>query len=81
MNISEEIKRMMSLLESELGNVKPLITEQGELPIEVSDSPLKRAVNVGCWTKKGYTVSDPKIYQLGKDYLYAFSKVAPSVQA
>ena len=81
MNISEEIKRMMSLLESELGNVKPLITEQGELPIKVSDSPLKRAVNVGCWTKKGYTVSDPKIYQLGKDYLYAFSKVAPSVQA
>jgi len=81
MNISEEIKRMMSLLESELGNVKPLITEQGELPIEVSDSPLKRAVNVGCWTKKGYTVSDPKIYQLGKDYLYAFSKVASSVQA
>jgi hypothetical protein len=81
MSINNEIKRMMSLLESELGNVKPLITEQGELPIEVSDSPLKRAVNVGCWTKKGYTVSDPKIYQLGKDYLYAFSKVAPSVQA
>ena len=81
MSINNEIKRMMSLLESELGNVKPLITEQGEPPIEVSDSPLKRAVNVGCWTKKGYTVSDPKIYQLGKDYLYAFSKVAPSVQA
>ena len=81
MSISNEIKRMMSLLESELGNVKPLITEQGEPPIEVLDSPLKRAVNVGCWTKKGYTVSDPKIYQLGKDYLYAFSKVAPSVQA
>ena len=81
MSISNEIKRMMSLLESELGNVKPLITEQGEPPIEVLDSPLKRAVNVGCWTKKGYTVSDPKIYQLGKDYLYAFSKIAPSVQA
>ena len=81
MSISNEIKRMMSLLESELGNVKPLITEQGEPPIEVLDSPLKRAVNVGCWTKKGYTVSDPKIYQLGKDYLYAFSKVAPGVQA
>lgn len=81
MSISNEIKRMMSLLESELGNVKPLITEQGETPIEVSDSPLKRAVNVGCWTKKGYTISDPKIYQLGKDYLYAFSKVAPGVQA
>ena len=81
MSISNEIKRMMSLLESELGNVKPLITEQGEPPIEVLDSPLKRAVNVGCWTKKGYTISDPKIYQLGKDYLYAFSKVAPSVQA
>ena len=81
MSISNEIKRMMSLLESELGNVKPLITEQGEPPIEVSDSPLKRAVNVGCWTKKGYTISDPKIYQLGKDYLYAFSKVAPGVQA
>jgi hypothetical protein len=81
MSISNEIKRMMSLLESELGNVKPLITEQGEPPIEVLDSPLKRAVNVGCWTKKGYTISDPKIYQLGKDYLYAFSKVAPGVQA
>ena len=81
MSISNEIKRMMSLLESELGNVKPLITEQGEPPIEVLDSPLKRAVNVGCWTKKGYTISDPKIYQLGKDYLYAFSKIAPSVQA
>jgi hypothetical protein len=81
MSISNEIKRMMFLLESELGNVKPLITEEGEPPIEVLDSPLKRAVNVGCWTKKGYTVSDPKIYQLGKDYLYAFSRVAPAVQA
>lgn len=81
MSISNEIKRMMSLLESELGNVKPLITEEGEPPIEVSDSPLKRAVNVGCWTKKGYTISDTKIYLLGKDYLYAFSKVAPGVQA
>ena len=37
MNISEEIKRMMSLLESEMGNVKPLINEELELTYENLD--------------------------------------------
>ena len=84
MNVNYEIKRMMSLLESELGNVKPLINEAGETatpPVEASNSPLERAVSTGCWTKKGYKIMDPKIYSLGQDYVYAFSKIAPAIQA
>jgi len=80
MSVSNEIKRMMSLLESELGNVKPLITEEGEPPVTVSTSPLENSIKIGCWTKKGFT-TDGQIFTLGKDYVYAFSKVAPEVQA
>ena len=54
MNVNNEIKRMMSLLESELGNVKPLITEDDVTPIEDTTSPLKRALAVGCFTNKGF---------------------------
>ena len=82
MSVNNEIKRMMSLLESELGNVKPLINEAGETPpVEASKGPLERAVATGCWTKKGYKILDPKIYSLGQGYVYAFSKIAPEVQA
>jgi hypothetical protein len=80
MSVNNEIKRMLSLLESELGNVKPLITEEGEEPVEASKGPIERSVSIGCWTKKGYT-TDGVILTLGKDYVYAFSKIAPSVQA
>lgn len=80
MSVNYEIKRMMSLLESELGNVKPLITEEGEPPVTVSTSPLENSIKIGCWAKKGFT-TDGQIFTLGKDYVYAFSKVAPEVQA
>jgi|LakMenE18May11ns_1017448.scaffolds.fasta_scaffold9952964_6 hypothetical protein len=80
MSVNNEIKRMLSLLESELGNVKPLITEEGEEPVEASKGPIERSVSIGCWTKKGYT-TDGVILTLGKDYVYAFSKIAPGVQA
>ena len=83
MSISNEIKRMMSLLESELGNVKPLITEEGEPPIEASKGPLERSISIGCWANKKpkpYT-TDGVILTLGQDYVYAFSKIAPGVQA
>ena len=83
MSVNNEIKRMLSLLESELGNVKPLITEEGEQPIAESKGPLERSVAVGCWANKKpqpYT-TDGVILTLGKDYVYAFSKIAPGVQA
>ena len=79
MSISNEIKRMMSLLESELGNVKPLITEEGEIPVESSTSPLDRSLKINCWTDKGFT-TDGKKYSLSKNYVYAFSKIAPDVK-
>jgi hypothetical protein len=82
MSINNEIKRMMSLLESELGNVKPLITEEDK-PVEDSVGPLERSIKVGCWANKKpqpYT-TDGTILTLGKDYVYAFSKIAPGVQA
>jgi hypothetical protein len=81
MSINNEIKRMMSLLESEMGNVKPLINEEGEKPpVEASKGPLERSIATGCWTNKKAT-TDGKIYSLGNQYVYAFSKVAPEVQA
>jgi hypothetical protein len=49
MSISNEIKRMMSLLESELGNVKPLITEVDDPQIETSTSPLENSIKIDCW--------------------------------
>jgi hypothetical protein len=82
MSVNNEIKRMMSLLESELGNVKPLISEEDK-PVEVSGGPLERSLKMGppnCWANKGFT-TDGKIYTLGKDYVYAFSKIAPEIQA
>ena len=91
MNISEEIKRMMSLLESEMGNVKPLINEEDE-PITEVNGPkdiLKRAISTGCWTKKGYTYSDgtpittyfeEKISKVNDNYLYALNKIDPNIK-
>ena len=79
MSISNEIKRMMSLLESELGNVKPLITEEGEIPVESSTSPLDRSLKINCWADKGYT-TDGKKYSLSKNYVYAFSRIAPDIK-
>ena len=92
MNISEEIKRMMSLLESEMGNVKPLINEDDEPVTEVNGPKdiLKRAINTGCWTKKGYTYSDgtpittyfeEKISKVNDNYLYALNKIDPNIKA
>jgi len=82
MSINNEIKRMMSLLESELGNVKPLITEEDK-PVEDSVGPLERSIKVNCWANKKpqpYT-TDGVILTLGQDYVYAFSKIAPGVKA
>ena len=95
MNVSEEIKRMMSLLESEMGNVKPLLNEQGkETQIESDTTPkgiLLRAINTGCWKDKGYTYVDgtqidpssksneDKISYVNVNYLYALNKIDPSV--
>jgi hypothetical protein len=76
MSINNEIKRMMSLLESELGNVKPLITEE---PVEESTSPLDRSLKINCWSDKGYT-TDGQVYTLGRNYVYAFSRIAPDVK-
>ena len=79
MSISNEIKRMMSLLESELGNVKPLITEVGDPQIDTSTSPLDRSLKIDCWGGKGFT-TDGQVYTLGRNYVYAFSKIAPEVR-
>jgi len=79
MSISNEIKRMMSLLESELGNVKPLITEVDDPQIETSTSPLANSIKIDCWGGKGFTTNG-QIYSLGRNYLYAFSKIAPEVR-
>jgi hypothetical protein len=76
MSINNEIKRMMSLLESELGNVKPLITEE---PVEESTSPLDRSLKINCWSDKGYT-TDGQVYTLGRNYVYAFSRIAPDIK-
>ena len=94
MNISEEIKRMMSLLESELGNVKPLITEEGDgTGVETDNTPegiLKRAINTGCWADKKYTYSDGaiitpdpegRISTVNENYLYALNKIDPNIKA
>ena len=86
MSINDEIKRMLSLLESEMGNVKPLITEEGEgTGVETDNTPLgilKRAINTGCWSGKGYTYdpieSQPSYVNAG--YLYALNKVDPSIK-
>lgn len=93
MNISEEIKRMMSLLESEMGDVKPLITEEGDgTGVDTNNTPegiLTRAINTGCWSKKNYTFSDgtqitpgskDKISYVNANYLYALNKVDPSIK-
>jgi len=95
MNISEEIKRMMSLLESEMGNVKPLITEEGEVPVTPVNGGggiLMKAINTGCWTNKNYTFSDgtkitpfaksneDKISSVNDNYLYALNKIDPNIK-
>lgn len=95
MNISEEIKRMMSLLESEMGNVKPLITEDGEEPVIDVNGPkdiLKRAISTGCWANKKpqpYTYSDgtpittyseERISKVNANYLYALNKIDPNIK-
>jgi hypothetical protein len=86
MNISEEIKRMMSLLESEMGDVKPLIDEEGEKPpVESVSGPediLKRAISTGCWRNKKYVVDDESnpISRVSAGYLYALNKVDPSIK-
>jgi hypothetical protein len=86
MNISEEIKRMMSLLESEMGDVKPLINEEGEKPpVESVSGPediLKRAISTGCWRNKKYVVADESnpISRVSAGYLYALNKVDPSIK-
>ena len=76
MSINNEIKRMMFLLESELGNVKPLITEE---PVEESTSPLDRSLKINCWADKGFT-TDGQVYTLGRNYVYAFSRIAPDIK-
>jgi len=88
MNISEEIKRMMSLLESEMGNVKPLINEEGETPVTSVDTPekvlqqamLAKEGGKSCWEEKGY-VWDTKnpISYVNANYLYALNKIDPSI--
>jgi len=78
MSVNYEIKRMMSLLESELGNVKPLITEEDK-PVETSTSPLENSIKIDCWGGKGFTTNG-QIYSLGRNYVYAFSKIAPEVR-
>jgi hypothetical protein len=78
MSISNEIKRMMSLLESELGNVKPLITEEDK-PVDVSVGPLENSIKIDCWGGKGFTTNG-QVYTLGRNYVYAFSKIAPEVR-
>jgi len=88
MNISEEIKRMMSLLESEMGNVKPLINEEGETPVTSVDTPekvlqqamLAKEGGKSCWEEKGY-VWDTKnpISYVNANYLYALKKIDPSI--
>jgi hypothetical protein len=84
MNISEEIKRMMSLLESEMGNVKPLINEVDELPVTPVDGAegiLMKAINTGCWKNKGYVwnESNPITY-VNPNYLYALNKIDPNIK-
>jgi len=88
MNISEEIKRMMSLLESEMGNVKPLINEEGEPSVTAVDTPekvLQQAMSAkengkSCWEEKGY-IWDTKnpISYVNANYLYALNKIDPSI--
>lgn len=56
-NVNFEIKRMLSLLESKMGDVKPLLSEQldNEFTGE-SNSPtdgLRKVLGTGCLTKKG----------------------------
>jgi hypothetical protein len=88
MNISEEIKRMMSLLESEMGNVKPLITE--EEPVTAVDEPkevLTRAMfaqvnGKSCWDEKGFVWDKTNPFTMvNENYLYALNKVDPSIKA
>lgn len=56
-NVNLEIKRMLSLLETKMGNVKPLISEQLEDEFTgTSGSPtdiLRRVLGSGCLTNKG----------------------------
>jgi hypothetical protein len=89
MNISEEIKRMMSLLESEMGNVKPLINEELEPPVTAVDEPkevLNRAMfakinGKSCWEEKGYVFDKSNPFTLvNANYLYALNKVDPSIK-
>ena len=90
MNISEEIKRMMSLLESEMGNVKPLITEEPEVPVTEVDTPemiLTRAMSAkvgdkSCWDAKGFVWDKSNPFtQVNQNYLYALNKIDPSIKA
>ena len=57
-----EIKRMLSLLESNLGNVKPLLSEQldtedkgGQTQGMSKEDTLTRVKETGCLTNKGVT--------------------------
>ena len=90
MSISEEIKRMMSLLESEMGNVKPLINEQVKPPVTEVDTPekvLTRAMSAkvgdkSCWETKGFVWDKTNpIITVNQNYLYALKKVDSSIEA
>ena len=88
MNISEEIKRMMSLLESETGNVKPLITEEGPVTaVDEATEVLTRAMSAqvngkSCWDEKGFVWDKTNPFTfVNENYLYALNKVDPSIKA
>ena len=88
MNISEEIKRMMSLLESEMGNVKPLITEEGTVTeVDTPQMVLTRAMSAqvngkSCWDQKGFVWDKSNPFtQVNQNYLYALNKIDPSIRA
>ncbi len=83
MNINNEIKRMMSLLESKLGDAKPLITEgpsEENTNVDPSTGPLERSISTNCWINKNYKTNN-QIKYLGADYVYAFQQIAPQVKA
>jgi hypothetical protein len=56
-DVNFEIKRMLSLLESTMGNVKPLLSEQVEDEFSggenTAENTLKRVLGSGCLTNKG----------------------------
>ena len=56
-NVNLEIKRMLSLVESKMGNVKPLLSEQSENTGQGNtmspEDVLTRVIETGCLTNKG----------------------------